>query len=481
MSLFGVIRDVDGNPIHAAQDADGDYHLCTAAIQEIITSTNNFTTANLASGASFTGSADETLGINGIQVYHAADQDCTVYLDQGIDNTFASSSQTITDSFICLANEPCSRTYTSVSPYYRIRVVNIDLDGEATTKLVTATGMTPIINTLPRSLSPQGNLQVVASLRGDENYDRHAWINPTSELAVSPVYRMVGTAFGGVVKDPNFWTDDSLRDGTVTQDGGEIELNTNTTANGQAKYTTVNKARFVAGSAQLFTAAVNFVTTGSIDNIRRVGAYTSTGSVVEDGFFFELSGSTFSIATKRSGSAAVKVDSGDFNGNIGQNFVPVADTYYKLSVEFTPLSAFWYVDDSLLHKIKAAHKSNTLTLPVTLENENVNDSVAPIGFDCVGAYIARQGEITTNPISKYILTGTEVLKYGAGVLRRIIVSDNIGGVIIYDNTVAGGKIITDLDTSQGTEPLGSVEFDIPFSDGLTIVITDDVGVTVVYE
>jgi len=60
-------------------------------------------------------------------------------------------------------------------------------------------------------------------------------------------------------------------------------------------------------------------------------------------------------------------------------------------------------------------------------------------------------------------------------------TDNIGSVIVYDNTAASGKILTTLDTAQGSNPLGSVEFGVPFNEGLTIAITGNVGVTVVYE
>ena len=42
-------------------------------------------------------------------------------------------------------------------------------------------------------------------------------------------------------------------------------------------------------------------------------------------------------------------------------------------------------------------------------------------------------------------------------------------------------MITNIDTAQGSNPMGTVELGIPFSIGLTIVITSDVGVTVVYE
>ena len=46
---------------------------------------------------------------------------------------------------------------------------------------------------------------------------------------------------------------------------------------------------------------------------------------------------------------------------------------------------------------------------------------------------------------------------------------------------AKNSSVLNLDTAQGGSPLGAVEFDVPFSNGLTIVIDDAVGVTVIYE
>ena len=53
-------------------------------LQDIKSSEGNSSTDNLASAATFTGTAEETFGINGIQVYLFADQDCTVYVEQGL-------------------------------------------------------------------------------------------------------------------------------------------------------------------------------------------------------------------------------------------------------------------------------------------------------------------------------------------------------------------------------------------------------------
>ena len=45
--------------------------------QNIITSTVNTTEDNLAPSGTFTGDAEETLGINSVQIYHYADVACT--------------------------------------------------------------------------------------------------------------------------------------------------------------------------------------------------------------------------------------------------------------------------------------------------------------------------------------------------------------------------------------------------------------------
>ena len=149
-----TIQDDSGNPINAVPNADGNFHLRSSIIQSIITSAGNTTTDNLTTGATFTGTAEATFGINGIQIYHNADQNCTIYLDQGIDGT----TYDVVDYWAVEADEAFTTTVTSVAPYFRIRVTNTS--GSSTTSLVTAAGMTPIINPLPRALSSTGRLKV---------------------------------------------------------------------------------------------------------------------------------------------------------------------------------------------------------------------------------------------------------------------------------------------------------------------------------
>jgi len=311
------IKDTNNNIVDTHIDADGGYHLGTALIQSIYTSTNNSTTANLASDATFTGSADETFGINGIQLFHASNENCTIYIDQSIDDSFPDAT-TITDSFTCLADTPCSRTFISVAPYYRLRVTNNG--SSTTTSLACYTGMTPVINPLPRALTEDDRLKTETTITGRHNGERHAWINPTNEQAISPVYRMVGTNFDGTTKDTNFWTDGSLLSGSVTQAGGEIDLHTNTTPSASAKYTSVRKGRFVAGSAMLVEGGLNFKTAYTANNIRRFGAYTTTDIVNTpvDGFYFELDNTTFSVNSRANSGSVSSISSSGFNGSLGK-------------------------------------------------------------------------------------------------------------------------------------------------------------------
>ena len=81
---------------------------------------------------------------------------------------------------------------------------------------------------------------------------------------------------------------------------------------------------------------------------------------------------------------------GSFNGVLGLTWAPTADKYYKFSIEYTPLSVFFYVNDELLHTKAGAHQSYFMTLPITIENLNTAGST-DISFETIGMYIARQG------------------------------------------------------------------------------------------
>jgi len=319
------------------------------------------------------------------------------------------------------------------------------------------------------------NLGVNSTIAGNQNRSRHVWVNPTNELAISPVYRMVGTAFDGTSLDPNFWTP-TLVNGSIAQAGGVLTLQTSAAINSSAKYVSVRKARFVPGSAQLFTGGLAMTAAPVAGNTRRVGAYDTN-----NGFFMQVAGTTFSIGYRKAASDTL-VSTGSFNGNYGASWSPSLDTFYKVQIEMTPLAVIYYINGTKLHSVSSAGLSDTLTLPITLENINTTNGT-DIDLQCVGCYIARQGELITNP-QYYHLSGnaaTHILKYGAGVLQKIMFNNTSGtSITIYDNTSAAAPIVGIITTAATA--IGEWTYNVPFSNGLTLVtVGNGLDATIVYE
>ncbi len=436
--------------------------------QDVREDAGNSSTTNLDAGNSytFTGTGSSTLGVVGLQWSLKTDQNATVYIEESPDN----SNWDISYSFQYItADGGRGETIQATQAYWRIRVV-LD-NGTDTTYFRLEAVLCPIATPLPSALSSDGRLMSDSHITG--HVDRHVTVSPTSSLNTHSNVRLVGTNFDGATKDTNFWTETVTGSGAATQ-SGEIELASGATANSTAQYNSVRRARFVVGSALRFESAVNFKSALDDDNIRRIGAYDD-----DEGYFFELDGSVFSIGTRKAGSDTL-VSSTDFNGDLGLTFTPTADTYYKLTIEWTPLGAFWYINDNLLHKIKAGHLTNLLTLPIRFENLNDNDNTTENVFDCIATTILREGSLETNPTYKYIAgASTTVLKQGAGDLHTVVNNDNSGSCIIYDNTAGSGTIIASIDLAK---VLGTLDFQAPFSNGLTIVTTGaSAKITVTYE
>jgi len=348
-------------------------------------------------------------------------------------------------------------------------------DGSQQTQLVDASG-----NVIDAHASGDGgyHIGVNATLAGEQNSSRFAFISPTGGLSINPQPRLVGSNFDGATKDTNFWTEAVANGGLVTQ-SGEIELNTRTgasvVADGTAQYNSVRSARFVVGSALMFAGIFKFVTAGTANNVRRMGAYDTN-----DGFYFELDGTTFSVGSRKSTSDTL-VSSGSFNGAYGTTWTPTTTDYYKFDIEWIPLGAIFYVNGQILHKWVAGHLTNRMTLPIRFENNNSAGQDAEVAFDCLGVVIMRYGPLITNP-TYYHLSGdaaTHLLKVGAGVLQRMVLNNTTGtSLTLYDGVSAGGIVIGVITSKV----VGAWQYDLPFSNGLTIVtVGNGLDATVIYE
>lgn len=289
---------------------------------------------------------------------------------------------------------------------------------------------------------------------------------------VEPV-RLVGTAFSGTTKDTNFWTETVTGTGSVTQ-AGDITLATGTTADSTTKYETNLMARKVTGAPNQFRFVGRLVTATQANNLRRCGAYGQN-----NGFFFQVNGTTFGVGVRKGGVDTI-VNSGSFNGNLGAS-VTMGTTFRRLVIDYDHLSAKFFLNGELLHTITAATASltETLNLPITMENNNLNGNTTDNSFEILFAVIVRLGRLETENNYKYLAANaTTVCKYGAGRLVRVSNADNAGSVTFYDNTSAAGTVIAVVDTAK---VLGTLELGLPFSNGLTAVVSGGAKIILIYE
>lgn len=76
-------------------------------------------------------------------------------------------------------------------------------------------------------------------------------------------------------------------------------------------------------------------------------------------------------------------------------------------------------------------------------------------------------------------TTTTTVKSGSGILRRITINTTAAGAItVYDNTAASG---TKIATFPSSAVVGTYEYGVRFTTGLTIVTAAASDITVAWE
>ena len=219
--------------------------------------------------------------------------------------------------------------------------------------------------------------------------------------------------------------------------------------------------------------------------ISGTGAATLTGSafavsnVVTDGFYFQLSGTTFSVVSSIGGTPT-PVSTGSFNGQLGTTFVPSTNvTTYE--IYYNNQTTWFVIDEVVLHSMTGllTPLSNSMTLKAFYSNANINDSVTNVGLYARSCGIKRLGTLSNQPISKYQTgTATAVLKYGSGNLHAIVTGSATGSCILYDGFSAVAPVIASLNpTVSGTYNY----MGLPFYNGLTAVTSGAILATIIYE
>lgn len=311
--------------------------------------------------------------------------------------------------------------------------------------------------------------------------DHQAYVSEFNALRAVGIVRLVGTTFVGASKDTNFWTETVTGTGTVTQTAGTIALATGATANSTTQYQTVRIARFVPGQDNVCRVICQLGDTGVANNTRNWGAFNAN-----NGFFFQLTGTTLNIVSRKGGvdTATAKAS---WNGP-GATAFTFNTNVHVYEIVMTYADVYFYIDHILVHSIVGENGTTFVTqsldLPVTLQNNNSGGGTANVSLTAIVAFIARSGVLGTETKGAY-LTGavTSTLKIGSGRLHRVVwdVGGNAGTLTLYDNTSAAVPIIGLISAQANAAPI-SLEFGCPFFTGLTAVTTGaSTNVTVIYE
>jgi hypothetical protein len=304
-----------------------------------------------------------------------------------------------------------------------------------------------------------------------DHYGTPQYFAPNGEAVAVPLYKLAGDSFGGDLLDPALWTASLGTGGTATTNTGELVLSTGTTADNVTSVTSVTTAFFSGLAPNKLRIVVQLGDSGVANNTRRGGMFTAT-----DGAFFELSGTTFSLV-RRKGGVDTPIRNGFLNGQWGSTFSPGTTSHFY-EIIYQPRQIIWIADQKTLHVYNSAAAiwTNTMHLPIRMENFNSGGSTTNVSMSCRLATAARFGigDMEKKGTFQSGTTAATVIKRQTGNLHDITISavSNNSQIILYDNTAASGKILFDTGAMPAnTIPISLTMGGVHFNVGLTLAIT----------
>lgn len=208
-----------------------------------------------------------------------------------------------------------------------------------------------------------------------------------------------------------FWTQTLAGGGTITSTVGEGQLKTSTGTTGSAHMVSTTVV-YYPGQVNWMNSAARFNDTGTAGNIRRIGMFTLSGTTPQEGFYFELSGTTLNAVYVKAGVATATASTS------WSRFATAPFTldtnYHSFEIRYTANSVWFYVDNVLRHAVSgtATPLTTTLNFPIAIQNTktsgatDITFAVRNIGngrFGAPGGVVAETG-----------LSAVEALAVGGG-------------------------------------------------------------------
>jgi hypothetical protein len=471
---------------------------------KFLVSTLNSSTANIVASGTFTGTYEDIAEYSDIMVMLFANEACTLYFDFSTDGVTTHRSIT----YELPAGSGIPHKLARVAQYGRVRVVN---NGTVTTNIALQTIYTDqakshlttnisapiddysdaeLVRAVLVGKNPQGDYtNVLIDQAGafgthltDPQTSAESRVAPNGPLEVAALVRLVGDNFiTGEPLLPTIWNTSETNGSDITVTDGELDLNTNTSANGEVAIETKRLARFITGTFNLSHHAIALPTFSAPDCVREWGCYDpASGS--NNGVLLRNDSGALTIIRIKNGVEEAVIPEGSFNG---PSTVVKDDNIHIYEFMYNAGKIYVLQDRKLIHTLgspnSAAYGSPHLKCGVRIYNKNGNTTNNRIASR--GLSIGRLGGSEAVPSYEYInSSGTYQIKNTPGKLKRIVIGDKgtaASTITVYDSTTNSGQVIAAIDTDEvSNDLLYEVEFDM----GLTVVVTgSSIKLTIVYD
>jgi hypothetical protein len=197
---------------------------------------------------------------------------------------------------------------------------------------------------------------------------------------------------------------------------------------------------------------------------------------ITDGAWFQMNGTTFSVVTMKGGTPTA-IDSGSFNGRLGDTVSP-STIFATYEIYYQTGKVHFIVNDRILHTVSAASTTWANTMNFHAFMDSVNTGVASsVILNSRSMSIYRLGSYLTAPTSYFHANaqaaGGVQLKLGPGNIHRIAFQSLNNSVIsLVDSTTTTTPIIwATTGVAAITQPLTIDLGGIPFHNGLRLYVT----------